>query len=69
MSVGLLTMLCLAIDCNRERSQLRKDLIPWAVTAGLRSKNFMNVFYEQRFEELLEDLQRQMNLSPAPTTV
>ncbi|KAM7441046.1 Ubiquinone biosynthesis protein [Porites harrisoni] len=50
----------------RERANLRKYYIPWAVYCGYQSKFFMNVYFEKHFEEPLEDLCQRLNFVPAP---
>ncbi|KAJ7378116.1 Ubiquinone biosynthesis protein [Desmophyllum pertusum] len=51
---------------SRERTNLRKFYIPWAVYCGYQSKFFMNVYFEKHFEEPIRDLQERMNFVPAP---
>ena len=50
----------------RERANLRRYYIPWAVYCGYQSSFFMNVYFEKHFEEPIEDLRQRMNFVPAP---
>ncbi|KAJ1989544.1 Ubiquinone biosynthesis protein [Dimargaris cristalligena] len=49
-----------------ERAHLRRVLIPWAIQNGSRSKFYMNIMYEDRWQTPVGDLQRVLNLIPAP---
>lgn len=40
---------------------LRKDL-PWAVRSAQKAEFLMNVFFEQRFEQDIQDLRRELNI-------
>ncbi|KAK2567136.1 Ubiquinone biosynthesis protein COQ4-like protein [Acropora cervicornis] len=50
----------------RERANLRRYYIPWAVYCGFQSKFFMNVYFEKHFNEPIDDLRQRMNFIPAP---
>lgn len=50
----------------RERRELRKYYIPWAVYCGYQSNFFMNFYFEKHFEEPIDDLRQRMNFVPAP---
>jgi len=51
---------------SRERANLRKYYIPWAVYCGYQSKFFMNVYFEKHFEKPINDLRQRLNFVPAP---
>ncbi len=44
-----------------------KEIRPWVVKTGLEAETFMNVFFEQRWEQDLNDFRRDMNFDPPPT--
>ena len=39
---------------------------PWAIKVGTRAKFFLNVYYEQRWEQDIEDLRKEMRIDPVP---
>ncbi|XP_067131787.1 ubiquinone biosynthesis protein COQ4 homolog, mitochondrial [Centruroides vittatus] len=52
------------------RSQRQKYLrtyLPWALECSYKAKFFMNVYYEQRWEQPLEDLYKELNILTPPT--
>lgn len=51
---------------GRQRAELRKYYIPWAVYCGYQSKFFLNVYFEKHFEEPIDELRQRMNFVPAP---
>lgn len=53
---------------NQERFEyLRKDL-PWAIQCARKSKLLMNVYFEKRFEQDIDDLRRELRLELASKT-
>ena len=40
---------------------------PWAIKEGTKSKFILNVYYEQRWEQDIEDLRREMRIDPVPS--
>lgn len=62
----LLILLSFCIFFHRERANLRRYYIPWAVYCGFQSKFFMNVYFEKHFNEPIDDLRQRMNFIPAP---
>ncbi|KAJ9519962.1 hypothetical protein QJQ45_014689 [Haematococcus lacustris] len=49
-----------------DRQLLQETFLPWAVRAGTRSRDLMNIYYEENFQEDLEDMRRHYNILPAP---
>ncbi|KAJ9520082.1 hypothetical protein QJQ45_030007 [Haematococcus lacustris] len=49
-----------------DRQLLQETFLPWAVRAGTRSRDLMNIYYEENFQEDLEDMRRRYNILPAP---
>ncbi|KAL6750485.1 ubiquinone biosynthesis protein [Haematococcus lacustris] len=49
-----------------DRQLLQETFMPWAVRAGTRSRDLMNIYYEENFQEDLEDMRRRYNILPAP---
>ena len=39
---------------------------PWAIKVGTKSRFILNVYYEQRWEQDIEDLRREMRIDPVP---
>ena len=39
---------------------------PWAIKIGTKSRFILNVYYEQRWEQDIEDLRREMRIDPIP---
>ncbi|KAK3747964.1 hypothetical protein QZH41_019440 [Actinostola sp. cb2023] len=50
----------------QQRQDLLLHYIPWAVSAGLKANFILNVFFERRFEEPLDTIREELNLSKAP---
>ena len=40
---------------------------PWAIKIGTKSKFILNVYYEQRWEQDVADLRREMRIDPIPS--
>ncbi|XP_023149217.2 ubiquinone biosynthesis protein COQ4 homolog, mitochondrial isoform X2 [Amphiprion ocellaris] len=52
---------------NARRLQtLVTSLGPWALRNGLRARFVLNIFYERRWEQSLEDLRQELNIEPPP---
>eukprot|EP00794_Sanderia_malayensis_P016053 gene16053-17675_t len=49
-----------------DRAILRKEVIPWALYAGYRSKLFLNVYFEKHFERDIDELRKDLNVIPCP---
>eukprot|EP00803_Ostreobium_quekettii_P006550 evm.model.scf_589.9 EVM.evm.TU.scf_589.9 scf_589:65136-67435(+) len=51
------------------RDQLMFQHIPWAVRAGLRSRDLMCIHYERHYGEQLQDLRKHLRIIRAPSAV
>ncbi|XP_062845128.1 ubiquinone biosynthesis protein COQ4 homolog, mitochondrial isoform X2 [Trichomycterus rosablanca] len=49
--------------------KLVTSLGPWALRSGSRSQCIMNVFYERRWDQNLEELREELNIEPPPLSV
>jgi len=49
-----------------ERKRFGAIYLPWAVRNGLRSKEVINVYWEEELERDVEDLRRQLGVEPPP---
>ena len=43
------------------------QLLPWAIQQGTEAKFLLNIYYEQRWEQDLEDFRKEFNISPPPS--
>lgn len=50
----------------KEKDQYLKTYLKWAVEAGKKSKFYLNIYYEKRWEQDLDDLRRELNIPPLP---
>jgi len=50
---------------DRQREQYRK-LLPWVESTGAEAELFLNVFYENRWEQDLQDFKRERNIKEPP---
>ncbi|XP_033845960.1 ubiquinone biosynthesis protein COQ4 homolog, mitochondrial [Periophthalmus magnuspinnatus] len=48
---------------------LFKTLGPWALQNGRKARCVLNVFYERRWEQNVEELREELNIDPPPVTV
>ncbi|XP_031610336.1 ubiquinone biosynthesis protein COQ4 homolog, mitochondrial isoform X1 [Oreochromis aureus] len=55
----------LRLNASRLQS-LFTSLGPWALQSGRRARCVLSIFYERRWEQSLEDLQRELNIEPPP---
>lgn len=53
---------------RRERRNYVKACLPWALKCGHQASLFMNVYYEKRWEQDVDDLRRELNI-PIPFPV
>lgn len=51
---------------ERQRKLFYQHYFPWAIRAGMQCTDLMCVYYEQHFEEDLEDVRRKWVIVPAP---
>lgn len=49
-----------------ERSRFWSTYLPWALTNGLRSKEIINVYWEEELERDVDDLRRELQIEPPP---
>lgn len=47
---------------SERRAMWREDWMPWALRQGARTKPLVNVYWEQRFEQGLGDLRRELGV-------
>ncbi|XP_021499353.1 ubiquinone biosynthesis protein COQ4 homolog, mitochondrial [Meriones unguiculatus] len=48
---------------------LFSELIPWAIQNGRRAPCFLNIYYEQRWEQSMTALREELGISPPPKLV
>ena len=50
------------------KSQIKRYSVyrPWAIKVGTKSRFLLNVYYEQRWEQDIQDLRREMRIDPVP---
>ncbi|CAG2116323.1 unnamed protein product [Medioppia subpectinata] len=51
----------------KQRKNYVNTCLPWALRCGHESKLLMNVYYEKRFEQNVDDLRRELNIPPIPS--
>ncbi|RFU77552.1 coenzyme q biosynthesis coq4 [Trichoderma arundinaceum] len=61
-----LSMLAVATLKPAERRRFFGVYMPWAVKNGVRSKDIINVFWEEELERDVEDLRRQLGIEQPP---
>lgn len=49
-----------------ERARFRNTYLPWAVSNGLRSKAFINVYWEEELERDVDDLRKELGIERPP---
>ena len=57
----------LIVGPKHRRRYLERDM-KWALTNGWNSKLLMNVYFEKRFEQPIDDLRAELNIKPYPST-
>ena len=53
----------------RHRQQYLNMYLPWALKTGYNAKFLMAVYYENHWEQNLEEFQRELNIEPAPRPI
>ncbi|KAI5730242.1 hypothetical protein M8J76_011697 [Diaphorina citri] len=48
----------------KQRKRYREENLPWAIKTGTNSKLLMNVYFEKRWDQSLDDFYREMNIVP-----
>lgn len=51
---------------NRHRQKYINIYLPWAIRSAYNSKFLMNVYFENRWEQDLDEMRKELNLIPAP---
>lgn len=51
---------------SAERARFWDIYLPWAVKNGLRSKEVINVYWEERFGDSVADLRKELGIEPPP---
>ena len=49
---------------NRQREKYREQYLPWALSMGKHMKPLMNVYWEKRWNQKIDDLRKQLNIEP-----
>lgn len=50
----------------KNRAAYLKTHLPWAIRVGINSKFLMNVYYEQRWEQDIDELRAELNIETPP---
>ena len=48
----------------RQRIQYRKLYLPWAIKTGKEIKPLIPVYWENRWEQKIDDLRKELNITP-----
>jgi len=48
----------------RQRQQYVKHYLPWAIQTGLDSNFMLNIYFEKRWDQPMEELQKELNIKP-----
>lgn len=48
----------------RQREQYVKYYLPWAIQTGLNSHFILNIYFEERWEQPMEELHKELNIEP-----
>ncbi|KAL5722584.1 hypothetical protein ACHQM5_006091 [Ranunculus cassubicifolius] len=51
---------------EKQRALFFKHYLPWATRAGMRCTDLISVYYEQHFDEDLDDVRKKWGIIPAP---
>ncbi|XP_055010022.1 ubiquinone biosynthesis protein COQ4 homolog, mitochondrial isoform X2 [Boleophthalmus pectinirostris] len=54
---------------TRHLQTLFKTLGPWALQSGRKTRCILNIFYERRWEQSIQDLHEELNIVPPPVIV
>ncbi|XP_050542972.1 ubiquinone biosynthesis protein COQ4 homolog, mitochondrial isoform X2 [Daktulosphaira vitifoliae] len=49
---------------SKQREQYMNYYLPWAIKTGINSKFMLNIYFEKRWEQSIEDLQKELNIRP-----
>lgn len=50
----------------QEKKKYLDTYLHWAVDAGMKSKFYINIYYEKRWNQDLDDLRKELNIPPLP---
>lgn len=50
----------------KHRLRYLNEILPWALQVGRQAKPFINIYFEQRWEQRLDEFRREFNISPPP---
>ncbi|XP_069674461.1 ubiquinone biosynthesis protein COQ4 homolog, mitochondrial [Periplaneta americana] len=48
----------------KQRQKYVQHYLPWAIQTGMNSRFLMNVYYEQRWEQSMQELRDELNIKP-----
>ncbi|XP_060863177.1 ubiquinone biosynthesis protein COQ4 homolog, mitochondrial [Metopolophium dirhodum] len=48
----------------KQREQYVKHYLPWAIQTGLNSNFMLNIYFEKRWDQPIEELQKELNIKP-----
>lgn len=51
---------------SSQRQKYLKTYLPWALECAFKTNLFMNIYYEKRWEQLLQDLYKELNIVNPP---
>ncbi|KAJ1524801.1 hypothetical protein ONE63_009673 [Megalurothrips usitatus] len=49
---------------KKQRQKYITNYLPWAIKTGWESKFLLNIYFEKRWDQSLEELQRELNIEP-----
>uniref|UniRef100_A0A6A7G1F6 Ubiquinone biosynthesis protein COQ4 homolog, mitochondrial n=2 Tax=Hirondellea gigas TaxID=1518452 RepID=A0A6A7G1F6_9CRUS len=49
---------------TKQRDKYVRHYLPWAIKIGSEAKPLMNIYYEKRWDQQVEDLRQEMNITP-----
>ncbi|XP_071444636.1 ubiquinone biosynthesis protein COQ4 homolog, mitochondrial-like [Hetaerina americana] len=61
MAAGLLGPLQLS---HKQRKKYLNNYLPWVIKTGFEAKFFMNIYYEKRWEQPVEEILNELNIKP-----
>lgn len=56
--------LCMRSPFNRQREKYRQQYLPWALSVGKNMTPLMNVYWEQRWHQKIDDLRKELHIEP-----
>ncbi|KAK9885863.1 hypothetical protein WA026_013740 [Henosepilachna vigintioctopunctata] len=49
---------------SKERNDLSKYYLPWAIETGMNSAFLMNIYFENRWDQPIDELRKELNINP-----